>query len=479
MLHLDNLHEYQVRAIRFVLDNPSSMLWLDMGLGKTTVTLHALRDLMDRLEIGSVAVIAPKRVCETVWRQEARNWSYTRDITFSVITGDMKRRRIAMRTPAMIYLVNYENVQWWVDELRQYWIGAGLSLPFNGLILDEISRLKSTRAVQGSKRGQALRSIVPYMRRIIGLTGTPASNGWLDLYGQYLCVDGGARLGKSFEAYKKQFFYQADYSGYSFLPFRHSLGEISTLISDITLSMSNEEYLSLPPVITNDIWVDLPEKAEKVYRKAEKEFFVELDSGATVDILTKASLSNRCLQIATGACYLNPGDKQWESIHDAKLKALEEVVEEAAGKPLLIAYQFQHDAERILKRFRKTVWVNRKVNEKQMVQIQNDWNDGKIQMLMGHPGSIGHGLNLQHGGNQLVWFGLNWSQDLFSQLIARLRRQGQTERVVVNRILARNTLDEAQAMSLEGKQGMEHAIRSAIATYREKQGRVAPTPAAA
>ena len=468
MRTFNDLHPYQVKAIKHIKHHPHAMLWLDMGLGKTTVVLHLLADLFDLVQSSGALVVAPLRVCQTVWRQEAREWTYTRSLTFSLVHGSVRERERALRKSAMVYLINYENLVWLEQELTAHWLSRGRSLPFDTLVLDEVSRVKNARIIQGSQQGRAVVRLSPHFDRRYGLTGTPASNGYLDLFGQFLCVDGGSRLGTSHEKYKRTYFYQSDWAGYSYLPFQHSESVIQDLIRDITLSMSNEDYLDLPELIQNDIWVDLPDKARKTYDELEKDFFLELDSGATIDIGSEASKINRCLQVANGAVYLRPGEPEFERIHDAKLKALDEVIEEAAGQPVLLAFQFQHDAHQIRKKYKHAKWISSKLKENEMLSLQSDWDEGKLQLVIGHPQSMGHGLNLQSGGNILVWYGLNWSQDLYSQTLARLRRQGQTKPVTVHRILARDTIDDVQRLALLEKGEREFSLRKAISAYRKK-----------
>ena len=471
MIHrpLSQLHEYQVRAIRHCLDHPNAALWMDMGLGKTAVILHVIADLVDRVEAFGAIVVAPLRVCQIVWRQEAALWEYTRHLTFSLVHGTAEERVAALRKPAQIYLVNYENLPWLVDQFQHYWIRRGKGLPANVLVMDEVSRLKSTRTMQGGLRGRRLLEILPYFQYRYGLTGVPAPNGLLDLFGQYLCIDGGARLGRSYSKFQQEYFYQMDYNGWHFAPFESTPKQITELIGDITLSMKNADYLKLPPLTVNDIDVLLPAKARKKYDEMEKQFFLELDSGETIDIGSEASLVNRCLQVAGGSVYLRPGGTEWEKIHDAKMKALEEIVEEAAGEPILLAYQFRHEAERILWKFRGAKWINSRISEKEMIKIAQDWDQGKIPMLIGHRASMGHGLNLQKGSNILVEFGQDWSHDLSSQTRARLLRQGQEKPVFVYRLIARDTMDEVQRDVLETKAAAEATLRSAVKAYRDRK----------
>lgn len=463
------LHAYQVRAVKFCLKALNAALWLDMGLGKTAIILHVIQALIDRVDCHGVLILAPKRVCQAVWRQEAAEWEYTKGLSFSLVQGTAAQRMAALRKPAQIYLVNYENIPWLVDQYIHYWIQRGKGLPVSMLVMDEVSRLKSTRERQGGLRGRRLLEILPYFQHRYGLTGTPASNGYMDLFGQYLCIDGGARLGRSFSSYQQEYFHQMDRNGYVFAPYADSPEKISGLIGDITISMKNADYLKLPPVKTNNIYVTLPVKNRKQYEDMEKKFFLSLDSGETVDIASEASLVNRCLQYAGGAVFLHPGEPEFEKVHEQKMHALEEVMEEAAGAPVLLAYQFRHEAHRIMQKYPKAKWVNSSVSEKAMLKIGEDWDAGKIPLLIGHPWSIGHGLNLQKGSNILVWYGLNWSQDAYSQTVARLVRQGQTRPVIIHRIITRDTMDEVQRDVLVKKEQAELSLRGAVQAYRNRK----------
>lgn len=469
MLTPENLHPYQNFATSHIIEQPHSMLWLEMGLGKTISTLSAIVELQNRLEIWGTLVVAPLRVCQSVWRQEARKWSHTQHLTFSLITGTKRDRQRALFTKADVYLINYDNLEWLTVELEARWLSKGRYLPFNMVVWDEVSKLKNTRIRQGVNRGKAALKILPYIHRRVGLTGTPASNGLLDLFGQYLVVDGGERLGSSFEKYKEAYFYQADWNGYRFNPFPGADEKIQGKIGDITITMKNDDYLDLPPFVFNEIELEMPSALQKRYKAMEKEFFLEFDSGHQLGIENEASLTNRCLQFASGACYMQPGAPEWEEIHKLKIEALEDVVEEAAGSPILVLYQFIHDAHRIKKKFKDAVLFHSTLPEDEFNDIVGRWNRGEIRLLVGHPASIGHGLNIQAGSNTLVWFGLNWSLDLYDQANARLRRQGQTKPVIVNRIIMKHTMDEAQRLALQMKAEEESGIRDAIARYRAEE----------
>ena len=466
MLGRDLLHPYQVKTIEHIMRSDQSMLHMAMGLGKTIAALTAINDLFDTLSIKAVLVVAPLRVCQTVWRQEAEKWTHTKWLRFSLIHGDADKRRRAIRRPANIYLVNYENLDWLQRYMEQIYLAKGNYLPFDMVIYDEVSKLKNARTRQGTSRGRAAMRMLPYIRRRIGLTGTPASNGLLDLFGQYLTVDGGQRLGSSFEGFRSQYFYQTDRQGYRYAPFEHSPERIANVIGDITISMSAEDYLDMPDLITNDILLELPDELRETYDAIEREMIVELQSGNTVEVFNAASLVNRTLQYANGAIYTQPGQPAWEQIHDVKLNALEEIVEEAAGQPILVAFEFQHDAKKILKKFKDAVWFSAKMSEKEAVKAIDDFREGRLKMLIGHPGSMGHGLDrLQHSGHIMVWYGLNWSLDLYDQTIARLWRQCQEQPVLVHRLIMNNTTDLVVAEALRRKASDEMTIKSAIFDY--------------
>jgi len=367
-----------------------------------------------------------------------------------------------------VYLINFANLPWLMTELEKRWLSKGQYLPFNQIIWDEISEMKNTRTQQGVERGKAALRMLPYITHRVGLTGTPASNGLLDLFGQYLVVDGGRRLGTSFSAYRDKYFMPENAYGYRYKLIPGADKEIYRLISDITISMRADDYLKLPPAIVNDIYLDLPPKLRAKYDDLERKMLLEFDSGHELEIENEASLVNRCLQFAAGACFKAPGCPEWENIHDLKLDALANVVEEAAGKPVLVLYQFRHDAQKIMKEYPHARLINSGIVESDFIHLILDWNEGRVPMLIGHPLSIGHGLNIQAGSNTLVWYGINWRLDLYEQAIARLRRQGQTRPVIVNRIMMRDTADELQRIALELKSADQGGLRAAVQAYRNR-----------
>lgn len=472
MLDRFQLHNYQQYCVQHMVSNDKSMLWLEMGLGKTAITLTAISDLFDTLAIRGVLIVAPLRVCQAVWRQEALKWSHTRWMQFSLIHGSADERMRAVRHRANIYLVNYENLSWLQKYIETAYLSQGRYPPFDMVVYDEISKLKNARTREGAERGRAALKLLPYIRRRVGLTGTPSSNGLLDLFGQYLVVDGGARLGTSFTDFKQSYFIQTDRAGYRFAPGFGAQDAIKSVIGDITISMRSEDYLDMPELIFNDIELHLPPKLQDAYDKLERDMIIELQSGGEVEAFNQASLINRTLQFANGAVYVNPGQPEWESIHDVKLDALEDIVEEAAGQPILVAFEFQHDAHKIKKRFPKAVWFSAKMPEKEALKAIDDFKSGKLQMLIGHPGSMGHGLDgLQGSCFTGVWYGLNWSLDLFDQTVARLWRQGQQHPVIFHRLLMANTTDEVVRAALERKSQDEVTIKKAVMDYWARKAR--------
>ena len=350
LLTRTNFRPYQEHTTQVAEAQPMSMLHLDVGLGKTPPTLAAITSRFQALQLSGVLVVAPSRVCQTVWRQEAMKWDFSRWLKFSSLYGpDPKRRLRALMTPANIYLINYENLRWLSEELLGRYISRGKYPPFNMLVLDEVDKMRSTRITQGMERGKALLKLLPYFPYRMGLTGTPAGEGWQDLFGQYLCIDSGERLGRGFSAFQKQYFALDGYGSKRWVLREGSTAAITRKIADITVSLSGDEYLKLPPYVFSDHWIDLPPALQVKYDKIEKEMMVELESGNDVEVFNAASLTNRCLQFASGAIFLNPGEPEFEAIHKLKLNALDDIVGELSGEPVIVAYQFRHEAERILK----------------------------------------------------------------------------------------------------------------------------------
>lgn len=468
MLTPENLHNYQVRTARHIEDNPESMLHQDPGLGKTISTLTAVESLKyDSYSVSGVLVLAPLRVVQSVWKQEAKKWSHTQNLTFSYMIGDKGSRIRGLCKKADIYLINFENLVWLQAEVEHRFLRHGKYPPWNMCVIDEISKMKGTRIKQGIKRGVATLKLLQYCPRRVGLTGSPAPNGMLDLYGQYLCIDSGKRLGTSFDRYKFKYFYQSDHSGYRFAPFEKAKQQITDLIGDITMDLRAEDYLKMPDLLDNDIMLDMPKGMQLEYDQIEKEMLIELESGNSIEIKNKASLVNRCLQWAGGAVYLNPGLPESENIHTMKIDAMKELVEELNGQPVLVLYQFQHEAIRIQKEFPNSMWISSKTSESDFNQAIIDWNTGNLDMIVGHPASMGHGVDrLQTSCHNIIWFGLNWSWELYYQAYSRIRRQGNNAPTVMNhRILMANTMDMVVLKALELKMEDETSIRDLIKEY--------------
>lgn len=467
MLTPDKLHGYQQRAVNHQCSHEHSMLWLGMGLGKTIITLTSIVHLLNSGFLRGVVIVAPIRVIRLVWRQEATRWEHTKNLRFSVVSGTRDQRTRSLLRPADVYLVNYDVLGWLAETLETYFIKKDRPLPFNGIVWDEISKMKNST----TDRVKSFRKIQSHFTWATGLTGTPASNGYKDLHGQFLVVDGGKRLGTSKTAFRTRFYRKV--GPFKEVPYDDTETVVKGLISDITLEMSAEEYNPLPDLIVNNIEVEMPADIRSKYDQMEKEFFLMLDSGKSVEMFNQASLTNKCLQFSNGAVYPIPGMPLWEPIHDLKLDALEEIIDEAQGSPVLCSYAYRSDAERIMTRFRDINPIN--LTECKSEFALNDamrrWASGECRLMIGHPASMGHGVDgLQKRGHTIVWFGLNWSLDLYEQMNARIRRQGQGHPVVCHRILTRDTLDQAQALALDEKSQTQEGLKKAVREYRKQRG---------
>ena len=463
MLTPDLLHGYQQKAVNFQCTHPNSMLWLDMGLGKTVITLTSLAHLIRTSFLRGVIIVAPIRVIRLVWRQEAAKWEHTKHLKFSMVTGTKDQRTRALLRPADICMINYENLGWLGETLQTYFVKKDKPLPFNGMVWDEISKCKNS----ATNRVKAVKKILDKFDWITGLTGTPASNGYKDLHGQFLVVDKGQRLGVSKTQFKTRFYRKV--GPYKEVPYEDTEDTIKKLIGDITLEMSAEDYNPLPDLMVNNIEIEMPDNLRARYEKMEKEFFLVLDSGKEVEAFNQAALTNKCLQFSNGAMYPVAGMPLWEPVHDLKLEALEDIIEDANGSPILCAYAYRSDAQRIMERFKHLDPINLTEckSESSLTNAMHRWKTGDCQLMIGHPASMGHGIDgLQKNGHILVWYGLNWSLDLYEQFNARVRRQGQGVPVICHRIMCRATLDQAQAMALDEKATTQAGLRNAVKQYR-------------
>ena len=467
MLTPDLLHDYQKKAVNFQCTHPNSMLWLDMGLGKTVITLTSLAHLINTGFLRGVIIVAPIRVIRLVWRQEAVKWEHTKHIKFSMVTGTKDQRTRALLRPADIYMINYENLGWLAETLQTYFVKKDRPMPFNGIVWDEISKMKNS----ATNRVKAFRKIADKFDWTTGLTGTPASNGYKDLHGQFLVVDRGERLGTSKTAFRTRFYKKV--GPYKEVPYEDTEDTIKKLIGDITLEMSAEDYNPLPDLMVNNVEIEMPDDLRAKYDKMEREFFLVLDSGKEVEAFNQASLTNKCLQFSNGAMYPIAGMPLWEPIHDLKLEALEEILDEAQGSPVLCAYAYRSDAQRIMEKFKHLDPINLTEckSEQSLTNAMHRWKTGDCSLMIGHPASMGHGIDgLQKNGHILVWYGLNWSLDLYEQFNARVRRQGQGVPVICHRILMQDTLDQAQALALDEKATTQAGLRNAVKQYRQQKG---------
>jgi SNF2 family DNA or RNA helicase len=459
----DLLHDYQKKAVNFQCTHPNSMLWLDMGLGKTVITLTSVAHLVKTGFLRGVIIVAPIRVIRLVWRQEAAKWNHTSGLKFSLVTGTKDQRTRALLRPADIYLVNYDVLGWLAETLQTYFVKKDRPMPFNGIIWDEISKMKNS----ATNRVKAFRKIADKFDWTTGLTGTPASNGYKDLHGQFLVVDKGERLGTSKTQFRTRFYRKL--GPYKEVPYDDTEDTIKKLIGDITLEMSAEDYNPLPDLMVNNIEIEMPDNLRAKYEKMEKEFFLVLDSGKEVEAFNQASLTNKCLQFSNGAMYPVAGMPLWEPVHDLKLEALEDILDEAQGSPVLCAYAYRSDAARIMEKFKHLDPINLTEckSETSLTNAMHRWKTGDCALMIGHPASMGHGIDgLQDAGHILVWYGLNWSLDLYEQFNARVRRQGQGVPVICHRIMCRDTLDQAQALALDEKATTQAGLRNAVKQYR-------------
>lgn len=436
-------HNYQQFATDFILNQSICCLMLDMGLGKTVITLTALWQLaLDSFDVSKVLVIAPKRVAEDTWPKELAKWEHLTGLTSSLVLGSAAEREAALQRKAFLYIINRENVAWLVK--NHYW-------DFDMVVIDELSSFKSNKA----ERFKAMKKVRPMVTRIVGLTGTPAPNTLLDLWPQMYLMDMGQRLGRFIGGFRDRFFLPDKRNReiiYSYKPREGAEDAIYALISDICISMKAADYLDMPERIDNCIEVSMSPKERKLYDDFQKDMVLSIGD-EELDATNAAALSNKLLQMANGAVYGE--DKKVIPIHDRKLDALEDLVEAANGKPLLVAYWYKHDLQRIKARFKNAQCID-------TAKDIDDWNAGKIPLALIHPASAGHGLNLQDGGCTIVWFGLTWSLELYQQLNARLWRQGQKHTVVIHHIVTKGTHDEDVMRALENKDTRQSALIEAV-----------------
>ena len=457
-------HEYQKRAIRFLLEHAVGGLFLDCGLGKTSIVLAALKVLKDKGIMKRTLIIAPLRVCWSVWPEEVKKWSDFNGLRVEVLHGPKKAE--ALERDADIYCINPDGLEWLMLQCRAEKLGCDV------LVVDESTAFKNSKAL----RSKLLKYLIPTFRRRYILTGTPAPNGLLDLFGQIYILDQGNALGRYITHYRMNYFNPTGFGGYKWVPKEGAADTIYEKLRPMTLRMSAEDYLELPERVDNVITVDLPEKARKVYRELEIQFITTLNSGETITAPSAAAVGVKLRQVANGGVYRSPEKRaearthveEWAHLHDAKLDALEELVEGRQGKPVLVAYEFEQDADRIRKRFPQAVFLSDSTGT-HIEETIAAWNRGDIEMLCAHPASAGHGLNLQQDKDTVIWFGLTWNLEHFQQFNARVLRQGnKSPRVFFHYIVARNTTDAAVMSALRSKDKTQNALLMALKDYAKE-----------
>jgi len=451
------LRSYQNTMIEYITTHDRCNIFAEMGLGKTVSVLTALDYLSITDDIFPVLILAPLRVARFVWKDEVEKWPHLRHLTVSCIVGTATERRVAIKAKAQIYVTNYDNLVWLIEELGDKW-------PFKTVVSDEITRLKSMRLRQGGKRSGALAKIAfSKIKRFYGLSGTPCSNGLKDLWSICWFIDQGQRLGRSFAAFQQRWF-RPNWSGFSVEPLPHAQKEIEDKLKDICFSMKSADYFDLKEPIINKIYVELPPESRKIYKEMEKKFFTELE-GRPIEAVNAAAKSMNLLEIANGAVYVGEGAKEWKEAHDVKIKALEEVIEESAGMPVLVAYHFRSDHTRLSNAFPTAKTLDK--NEKTI----KDWNDGKIPILLAHPASAGHGLNLANGSNIIAFFSIDWNLENHLQIIERIGavrqlQAGFERNTFIHYIISKNTIDELVLERLTTKRKVQDILMEALKARR-------------
>ena len=448
-------HPYQAYCIQRLLTDPALGLLLDMGLGKTVITLTAINELeYNRFAVSKALIIAPKKVAEATWQKEATKWEHLKHLRMSAILGSEAKRIRALNTPADVYIVNRDNVVWLVEYCRNAW-------PFDMVVIDESSSFKNHKA----KRFKALTWVRKNIHRIVELTGTPAPNGLMDLWAQIYLLDGGQRLGKRITDFRERYF-EPDERGrdvvYSYAPKPGADNAIRQLIGDICVSMKAEDYITLPECVTNDVPVVLEPKAKAAYQKLEREMLLQVDE-TTIDAGSAATLTGKLLQLCNGAVY--DDERKVVEIHRCKIEAFLEIVDSLQGQSVLVFYNFQHDVSRIEEALAP---YHLRVRRLKTAEDETDWNNRQIDVLLAHPASCAYGLNLQEGGNHVIWFGLNWSLELYQQANKRLHRQGQKQKVIIHHLVVEGGVDEDVIAALEDKGTTQDNLMTALKARIEK-----------
>ena len=448
-------HEYQKKAVKFLVEHGSGQLWLDPGLGKTSITLQTFKILKAAGAVRKALIVAPLRPAYAVWPEEIKKWDNFADIKISVLHGPNKDRLLLDKSD--IHVINFEGLQWLAKSM------VGKSFPYDLLVVDEISYLRNTR----TERFKCLSPFLDKFKRRFGLTGSPAPNSLMDIFGPQLVIDRGATFGRFITHFRTNYFYQTGYGGYTWALKSDSAEKIYNLLADKVLRMKAEDYLDMPELLLNRVYVDLPEAAKKIYKELEDQLLIEFDNDQ-VTATNAAVAVGKCQQIANGAIYLDDTDYEYKIIHTAKIDALDELIEGLNGKPCIVGYHFNHDLKRLQKYLPSAPYIGSGVTPKEMQRVIDKWNAGDIPVLFAHPQSAGHGLNLQGAGHAVIWFSNTWSLEVYDQFIRRLWRQGQRNNIVVHQIIARDTIDEAIVSAINNKDKTQQALMNAVRDYSKK-----------
>ena len=446
-------HEYQKNAVKFVVETGSCQLWLDPGLGKTSITLQAIKALKAAGQAKKILVLAPLRPAHAVWPVEVKKWVNFENMSLSVLHGPGKDKKLI--DDSFIHVLNFDGLDWFSHSCRKL-----NHFPYDVLIVDEISYLKNTK----TQRFKALWPLLDRFKRRVGLTGSPAPNSLMDIFGPMLTIDRGATFGRFVSHFRMEFFFQSGYGGYTWSLLPGAEAKIHDRLKGKVLRMSSEDYLSLPDLIVNKVYVDLPIKARSLYKELEDKLLAEIEDG-TVTASTAAVAIGKCQQVANGAVYLDGPLKEIKPIHDEKLNAVADIVEELSGQPCIVGYHFRHDLERLKKLYPTAAVIGSGVTGDELNGIINKWNAGEIPVLLAHPQSAGHGLNLQGSGHAVIWFSNTWSLEIYDQFIRRLWRQGQKNNIIVHQIIARKTVDEAIIAAISRKDKTQQSLMEAIKEY--------------
>lgn len=448
-------HQYQLNAVKFLLSAGSGSLWLEPGLGKTSITLQAIKALKDAGQVRKVLILAPLRPAHAVWGPEIHKWENFEHLTYTVLHGSKKNELIKENTD--IHILNFDGLAWFSHAVSQ--LGK---FDYDLLVVDEISYLRNTR----TQRFKALSPLLDKFKRRYGLTGSPAPNSLLDIFGPQLVIDRGATFGKYISHFRNKYFYQTGYGGYEYKLLPGAEQQIYDALSGKVLRMAALDYLEMPELITNQIYVELPEAAMKVYKDLESQLMAALGDGS-ISAMNAAVAVGKCQQVANGAVYLDGTEKEIKLLHREKLIVVEDLVEEMYGKPVLIGYHYKHDLVALKEAFPDAPVIGSGITGDELNTIINKWNAGEVPVLLAHPQSAGHGLNLQGAGHAVIWYSLTWSLEVYEQFVRRLWRQGQRNNIVIHQIIAKKTVDEAIVRAIDRKDDTQTRLLNAIKEYQE------------